>query len=69
MEKRRTQVKQNRTVNGKAGIVSAFWGIVCTAALSVQVVVADAGQAGLDLKYGMNYDSTPISLEGASKIH
>lgn len=68
MEKRRTQVKQNRTVNGKAGIVSAFWGIVCTAALSVQVVVADAGQAGLDLKYGMNYDSTPISLEGASKI-
>lgn len=49
-------------------ITAAFWAILCTAALSVQVVVADAGQAGLDLVFGMNYDSTAISLDGASKV-
>lgn len=36
--------------------------------MSVQIVVADAGVAQQDLKFGMEYDSTAITLDGVSKI-
>lgn len=61
-------MKQHHKLRCSAWVSACLWGIVCTAALSVNVVVADAGQAGVDLKFGMNYDSTPIGLDNASKL-
>ena len=61
-------MKQHHTFRCPAWVPACLWGIVCTATLSVNVVVADAGQAGLDLKFGMNYDSTSIGIDNASKL-
>lgn len=49
-------------------IAAIVCGILCTVALSVNIVVADPSIAGQDLKFGMGYDSTAISLDGASKL-
>lgn len=60
----------NRQRQTQAGswVLAALCGILCTAALSVQIVVADASLAEQDLKFGMGYDSTAITLDGASKV-
>ena len=39
-------------------IAAIVCGILCTVALSVNIVVADPSIAGQDLKFGMGYDST-----------
>lgn len=49
-------------------VAAIVCGILCTVALSVNIVVADPSIAGQDLKFGMGYDSTAISLDGASKL-
>lgn len=61
-------MRQHHTGKQLPWAVAVFWAILCTAALSVQVVVADAGQAGMDLVFGMDYDSTAVTLDGASKV-
>ena len=49
-------------------IAAIVCGILCTVALSENIVDADPSIAGQDLKFGMGYDSTAISLDGASKL-
>lgn len=51
-----------------AKATAVLWGIVCAATLSAQIVVADGAQAGADLVFGMNYDSTAITLENAPAL-
>lgn len=59
--------KKRKRQQAKWGI-PLFWGVFCAAVLSVRVVVADPAVAGQDLKFGMQYDSTAISLDGTSKL-
>lgn len=59
--------KQRQTRVG-GWILAVLCGILCSAVLSVQIVVADAGVAAQDLKFGMGYDSTAITLDGVSKV-